>query len=231
MDDGDSQLDRGWIDLLTCTSYTPNTDAYGSERTNISEADEDALEQNLGITASQAKWIVEQRGEDGFDSLGDLINDDSPRQPRDNANTDGQEAEPMDLQTYRSIVDQITLVEDKQIEGLINVNTARREVLEVLFHEASNPRSVAEAVMSQRSQLAYGFSSVGSLLTIDSIDVATFKQVVDFVTVRSNVFSIQSTARARYTGLSAMRTVTETIVDRGESPVQFIYHTQGARYQ
>ena len=174
---------------------------------------------------------MEQRGNNEFKSLGDLINEDSPRQPRDNANTDGQESEPMDVQTYQSILDKMTLADDKQVAGLINVNTAPREVLEIVFRQAGNPRTLAEAVMAYRGTMAYGLSSVGSLLNVNGIDIQTFKQVVDLVTVRTNVFSIQSTARARRTGLSATRTVMETIVDRGASPAQFIYCYQGARYQ
>lgn len=229
-DNRDMTLDPGWIDLLTCCSYVPNTDAEGGQRVNIAKADQNTLQQDLGITASQAKWIVEQRDRNKFKSLGDLINEDSPRRPRDNAHTDGKESEPMDLQTYESIVDKMTLVDQKQIPGLINVNTARREVLEIVFRQADNPRSLADAVIAYREQLAQGLSSVGELLNVSGINVRTFKQVVDQVTVRSNVFWVQSMARARRTGLSATRTVMESIVDRGASPAEFLYCYQGARY-
>jgi len=52
MDNGDNTLDLGWIAYLTCYSYDKNQDAYGNERVNINEADEDELKESLGISMS-----------------------------------------------------------------------------------------------------------------------------------------------------------------------------------
>jgi general secretion pathway protein K len=84
MDNGDDYLDKGWIAYLTCYSYERNVDADGNKRINVSQADESQLQADLGITAGQARWIVQNRGQ-GFKSIADLIGSDSPQQTPGNA--------------------------------------------------------------------------------------------------------------------------------------------------
>jgi type II secretory pathway component PulK len=79
MDNGDDYLDQGWIAYLTCYSYERNVDADGNKRININQADENQLQTELGITAGQARWIVQNRGQ-GFRSIADLIGSSSPQQ-------------------------------------------------------------------------------------------------------------------------------------------------------
>ena len=67
-DDGDSELDKGWIAYLTCYSYDNNTDAAGNSRVNINQANESQLESSLGISSAQARWIVQNRPNNGYES-------------------------------------------------------------------------------------------------------------------------------------------------------------------
>jgi type II secretory pathway component PulK len=70
VDDGDSELDLGWIAYLTCYSYDNNKDAGGNQRININKANQNELTRSLNIRSSQAKWIVDNRPNKGYQSIG-----------------------------------------------------------------------------------------------------------------------------------------------------------------
>lgn len=94
MDNGDNYLDRGWIGYLTCYSYDRNVDAMGSPRINVNQADENQLQTGLGLTAGQARWIVQNRGQ-GFKSIGDLLGSaGGPQTPAGQGQTPGNQNSP-----------------------------------------------------------------------------------------------------------------------------------------
>ena len=216
-DNQDEVLDTGWIAFLTCYSKDDDKDADGLDRVKINQASQQELEQQLGIRSSYARWIVDNRG-NGFDSLGDLIAGDSPDEPRDSSG-DSDQAESIDLQTLQQIIDRVTLAgdNDNAARPKVNVNTAPKEVLMMLFPESDNDESLALNIISYRESLLLGMESIGDLLNVSGMTRDLFKQIVDQVTVRSNVF----------TGATV---VTEAVVDRAASPDQVIYWYQGADY-
>ncbi|NLH15602.1 MAG: general secretion pathway protein GspK [Phycisphaerae bacterium] len=65
-----SEYNAGWVNYLTCYSYDNNNDADGNARININSASASQMEQQLGITAGQAQWIVQNRS---YSSLGSLL--------------------------------------------------------------------------------------------------------------------------------------------------------------
>ena len=122
-DNSDEYLDEGWIAYLTCYSYEKNVDAEGNKRVNINQADQQQLQDGLGIKASQAKWIVDNRGR-GYQSIADLINDRSPKTSSEGSGGNQDQAEPIDMQTFSQIADRITISGEDKIPGKININTA-----------------------------------------------------------------------------------------------------------
>ena len=225
-DNGDDVLDQGWIAFLTCHSYERNIDANGSRRININQADQRQLESDLGLKSTQAKWIVDNRG-GGFQSIADLINEQSPPSAPQGAGGNQNQAEPIDLQTFQQIADRITISSEEKIPGKININTAPQEVLVALFGGDDAAEQLAQTVMANRSSLAYGFESIAELLNQESMTVARFKAIAEQITVRSDVFTIRCAATAEVSGA---RVQTECIVDRGETPCAVLYWYQGANY-
>ena len=65
-----SEYNAGWVNYLTCYSYDNNNDADGNARVNINSASAGQMQQQLGITAGQAQWIVQNRS---YQSLGSLL--------------------------------------------------------------------------------------------------------------------------------------------------------------
>jgi len=253
MDNGDDYLDQGWIAYLTCYSYERNVDAEGNNRININQADERQLETDLGITAGQARWIVQNRGQ-GYRSIGDLVSSNSPQQTsggqsqnQGNQNNQGNQgnqndrgnqgnpgnqsnqaqAEPLDFQTFARIADRITIRAENQIPGRININTATWEVLVVLFGGGEQAEQAAYSVVSERAGLLYGFQSIADLVHVQSVGLERFKAVADQITSRSDVFRIRCFAAA---AISGARMQTECVVDRSQMPCTILYWYQGANY-
>ena len=110
----------------------------------------------------------------------------------------------------------------------VNVNTAPVEVLVALWGGTDLAYELASNVMSYRDATLLGMQSIGELLDVPSMTVDAFKQAVDLVAIRSNVFSIVSTATADQTGISGASWVVEAVVDRGQSPVKILYWYEGA---
>jgi type II secretory pathway component PulK len=226
LDNGDDVLDQGWIAFLTCYSYEKNVDAEGNRRININQADQKQLESELGIPAAQAKWIVDNRG-GGYKSIADLINNQSPQAAGQSSSPSQNQAEPIDLQTFRQIADRITISTEEKILGKVNLNTAPLEVLVVLFGGPEQGEQLAHTVMANRASLLYGFQSIAELLDQSSMTVERFKAIAELITVRSDVFTIRCFATAQTSGA---RMQTESVVDRGESPGVVLYRYQGANY-
>jgi type II secretory pathway component PulK len=68
-----SEYNAGWVHYLTCYSYDNNNDASGNARININSASASDMQQQLGITAGQAQWIVQNRSYSNLGSLLDKI--------------------------------------------------------------------------------------------------------------------------------------------------------------
>jgi type II secretory pathway component PulK len=227
-DNEDDKLDRGWIAYLTCYSYDKNRDASGSERTNINEAEEETLVQELNISRPHAKWIVEKRS---YNSIADLIDEDSPKEPERDSSNDSDEtvtAQRLDLQTFKDIADRITIANDEIIPGKVNINTASREVLAALVGDDDTAEQLADAIITYRDSLLSGMQSIAEVLNVQSMNVKTFKKFANNITTRSDVFTIRCVARADRGRLSGTRLRTEAVVDRNQSPCKTLYWYQGA---
>jgi type II secretory pathway component PulK len=225
-DNGDEYLDQGWIAHLTCYSYEKNVDAEGDDRININQAAQQQLQDGLDLKASQAKWIVDNRG-GGFRSIADLINDRSPKTASEGSGGNSDQAEPIDMQTFSRIADRITISGEKKLPGRININTAPVEVLMTLFGRDDQAEQIARSLVADRAGMVYGFASIADLLNQPSMNVERFKSVAELVTVRSDVFTVQCLATADVTGANFR---TESVVDRSASPCTILYWYQGANY-
>lgn len=226
MDNGDDHLDQGWIAYLTCYSYDKNVDADGQNRVNINQADEQQLQNGLGITAAQARWIVQNRG-GGYANIGGLINQNSPKEPPKDSTDDGNRADPIDLQTFGSIADKITTSGEAMLPGMVNINTASQEVLVALLGGGDQDAAVAESILAERSGRLYGYQNVAELLQVSSMTIDKFKSIAGLLTVRSSVFTIRCYATAEVSGATMQ---SECVVDRSQSPCKILYWYHGANY-
>jgi len=228
VDDEDSELDMGWIAYLTCYSYDNNKDTSGNKRIDINKANENQLVRSLNIKSSQAEWIVDERPKNGYKSIGDLISNKSPKTAPRSSKGGSDEPEPLDLQTFSQIADKITINSDEKIPGRVNINTASKEVLAALLGGGDSAEQIAEEIVAYRESLMYGMESITELMQLGSISIDTFKNIANFITTRSDVFTIHCVATADRNETEGLTLPTEAVVDRSSSPCEILYWYQGA---
>ena len=107
------------------------------------------------------------------------------------------------MQEFAGIVDKITIKDGQTVEGLVNINTAPIQILQLL---PGMDQSKARAIKTRREEESGNtqnnntedsvsgnpFSNISQLLQLDEIDNQTFRQVVDYVTYRTRGYRIES---------------------------------------
>ncbi len=227
-DDGDSELDKGWIAYLTCYSYDNNKDANGNQKININEANANQLTSSLNISSSQAEEIVNNRPNNGYQSIGDLINNNSPKSPQGGSNGNSDEAEPLDLQTFNQIADKITVDSGDKVPGKVNINTASEIVLAALLGGSDTAEQTAMEIITYREGLLYGMQSISEMMQVPSMTTNMFKNIAGSITTRSDVYTIRCVATIDRKMNSGATLETEAVVDRSSSPCKILYWYQGA---
>ena len=228
VDDGDDVLDKGWVDYLTCYSYDKNTDASGGARVNVNSVNQNDMESSLGIKSSQAKWIVDNRNNKKYESIGDLISDSSPREPTSGSRSDPNASEALDLQTFNRIADKITVADGQKVQGRVNVNTASDVVLTALFGGGDTAERIADDIIGYRETLASGMESIGEMMQAGLVDVGSFKKVANSLTTRSEVYNVRCFAAADRNGTEGAALQTEVVLDRSSNPCEVLYWYEGA---
>ncbi len=227
-DNGDDQLDLGWIEYLTCYSYENNVDSVGNKRVNINRVNENVLKNKLSISKEQAKWIVNNRSKQNnnrYPSIGALINNNSPKTPQKNKKSD--QGQRMDIETFKKIADKISVTGRGQLPGKVNINTASETVLAALLAGDDNAEQVAEAIVGYRDELMTPMTSIGELLDVPSIDVKTFKKLANRVTTRSSIYTVRCFASPLRYSKGRSQAFAEAVIDRNQGG-KYLYWYQGA---
>lgn len=202
-DNADGKLDRGWYPYITVCAYDMNAALDGTRRININQASSSQLRRltQYGLSNSDISNIVSyrRRNNNRFSNLGDLLN-----------------VTGMTNQKFGAISDYITTTNNEKLTGLINFNTAPKEVLELL--PGMTP-DIADTVIAKRTGTTGAFNNLGDIA--ETIGKSSFQQLSDYVTVRSSQFTIQAvgrlTGKSGYTRLLA-------IIDRAVSPTRILYY-------
>lgn len=217
-----------WVDYLTCYSADNNKDAYGDNRININDADENKLAESLKIKKSYAKWIVENRPKkNGYKSIADLINNNSPKKAKENSK-DTNKAEQIDLETFRQIADKITISKEDRIPGRVNINTASKTVLAALLGGGDSTEQIADNIIKYRDSLPGAMQSIAELLNVNSVNIGTFKKIANYVTTRSDIYTIHTFASSNQSRAGSAKFQIETVVDRSLKPARILYWYQRA---
>ncbi len=218
-DNGDEVLNLGLIAYLGCYSYDTNKDLEGNDRVNINSSDENNLVNSLKISRGQAKWIVENRKEN-YKSISDLINKNSPKKAS-NSQGNSNQAQQLDLETFKKIIDNITITDDAIILGRVNVNTASKEVFTALLE---GDESAAQAIINHRQNLSESMQTIGSLLDVRTLGISGFKKIANHLTTRSSIFTIKASAVADTTGT---QNAAEVVIDRNGQSCRILYQYRG----
>jgi len=114
-DNRDGRLDRGIFDYLTVYSTEPNSSAAGSERVNVNQAQRQALSELFEKSVSGER-------------LPEILDRTLRERPFQNA-LDFYLRSGLTSDEFTAIADELTTRNDRNLVGLINVNTASQQVL------------------------------------------------------------------------------------------------------
>jgi DNA uptake protein ComE-like DNA-binding protein len=224
----------GWSVLLTVTGTDKNVNASGKDRVNAQTADETALAAVAGITQPIARAIVSCRRQNQLQSLDDLLNVTAQNQNQGGGNANGaggrnpqagarqpggqngsgNSGSPVISQELlEQIADDVTVADQTDQTGLININTAGVDVLICL---PGVERPLAQAILNFRKSSGY-FDNVAGLLKVDGMTRAIFKQVAPLVTARSETWRIICEGKVTSSGA---RQRIEAIVHIGRSDIE-----------
>ena len=158
---------------------------------NINTADANRLQTLDGIDQGIAQRTIDHRNTEGNFPNTDRLKD----------------VKIVTIDEFKSIVDKISITGDAILNGLINLNTAPPEILqllprmdaskaqEIIDYRESSGFEETQTVQGKSQNNVHGnpFTDVGQLLDLAGIDVGTFREIVPLVTYRSHGYLIEAT--------------------------------------
>ena len=188
--------DTGWETVLTVHSLSKDVSAGGQDRVNVQTADERALTGVKGITQEIARAIIAYRGNQRFTSIANLLDvtpaapaggngrNGAPRRPDGNSDSGGPKVISEEL--FQQIADDITVSDQAERVGEININSAGVDVLACL---PGVDRSLAQAIVNYRKSSGY-LPNVASLLKVPGLTKDILKQILPRISARSETYRI-----------------------------------------
>jgi len=192
-DNGDDELDKGWIAHLTCYSSGDNESGTGQTSGGTGQTSE-GTGQTSGGTGQTSGGTGQTSGGTGQTSGG-------------TGQTSGGTG---------------------QTSAKVNVNTASDKVLAALLGGGDEAERTAQSIIAYRATLTDGIQNTSELVNEAVIGRNTLEQIQDYLTTRSNVFTIRCIATADRNGVSGATLLTEVVVDRSSTPCKILYWYQGA---
>jgi type II secretory pathway component PulK len=199
-DNADGVLNRGIIDFLTLHSYNKNETAEGEQKKNVSQIS--PQEFRSALEGKIDNWKVEllvqymQRRRQ-LASVADFLNVGA-----------------VEREDFKVLDDQFTTTDDEEIKGLINVNTAPKEVLLAL---PEMDEELVDGLLGYRQDEAKDISSVAWLMEV--MERQTLQKLYPYITVRSFQFRVDAVGRIE--GKTVFRRIA-AVVDRAKDPYVII---------
>jgi len=169
-DNRNGTLDRGFLDYVTVYSTEPNLSADGQERVNVNDVDTQNLSELLGEAIQDDRlFMVLQNARRGR-PYGSIL--------------EFYFRSGMTLDEFARVADRLTSVDDEALVGLVNVNTAPREVLLCL---PELDESDVDALLSRRLDTATDLSNIAWVA--DALPEEKATAIGPYITTRSYQFS------------------------------------------
>ena len=178
-DNKDGKLDPGLWPLVTVWSQDKNTTSDGEPRVNINAAQLPQLTA-AGLTNGEAQGVLAGLLSGGpYLSVAALLGDPAAGRPR-----------VLTPDRFREVVDGLTVVDGETVPGLVNLNTAPKQVLLAL---PGMSESLALELMAYRQVRGTDLSTMAWLL--DLLEPAEFQPFAHLITFRSYQFRLHAVGR------------------------------------
>jgi len=113
-----------------------------------------------------------------------------------------------------------------QTSAKVNVNTASDIVLAALLGGGDDAERTALAIISYRETLTEGIQNISELSEAGAVDSTTLGQIQNYLTTKSNIFTIRCTATADRNGPYGTALQTEAVVNRSSTPCKILFWYQ-----
>ncbi|MEJ2704324.1 MAG: hypothetical protein P8Z79_17955, partial [Sedimentisphaerales bacterium] len=114
-----------------------------------------------------------------------------------------------------------------QTYAKVNINTASDIVLTALLGGGQQAGRDAQAIVNYRESLTEGIQDTSELVSAAIIDQGTYDQIQNYITTRSDIFTIRCVATADRNGPNGATLVTEAVVDRSQTPCKVLFWYEG----
>jgi len=177
-DNRDGKLDPGLWQLCTVWSSDKNVDATGKKRVNLNSAPPNDLTA-AGLLPLEAQQIATMRTLVPFVNVAQLLGNPTVGVPAI-----------LTPQRFSLVVDKLTVVDDQAVPGLVNINTAPKQVLLAL---PGITEEIAVKIMEYRTTPGNDLSNMGWLLNV--VEPTVLQRFAPFITCRSYQFRIHAVGR------------------------------------
>ena len=189
-DNRDGRLDPGLRDLLTVYSAVPNVDREGRRRTDINAGPP----RNLGLSQDTVRFIEIYLSEGNRFTHPSQLLEMQYRVQR--ANQRYRDVRPGDTiesgvgpDELPTVVDRLTVGNQRTLRGLVNVNTARPEVLAALPGlDINRAQDIVDVRMGLSPETK---STIAWLYTQNLVDADAFKEVAPLLMADSRQFLVR----------------------------------------
>lgn len=217
-DNRDGKLDAEWSAILTASSLEGGLTISGEEPLDLSTAAERDVTTRTGASNDQAKAILDYVAANSAARMSDFIRQNLSQLAQQSGGGGGnnqQRIENLSDDQLEKLLAECVLPSATQLipnPGKLNINTCEPEVLQML---PDIDPAVADAIVSERSGKAKGFTSVLELRDISGVGRRTLANLFDLLTTRSNVFIVRSRGRD---AKSAIEIEVVATIDRSTIP-------------
>lgn len=225
-DNADGVLDAGWSGLLTASSREGTLSNSGQERLDLTTTDASTLSARLTVTKEQAQAILDYVAGVSRASLANFITTDLNTLAAQADAATGQTAQsgargatarrrvqPLTVTQIGALLDEATIGPAVAGPGKLNINSCTAQTLQYI--PQIDPET-ADAIISERTSRASGFTGLADLLSVPGISRQQLSTIYALLGIRSNVYVITSRGRDDHTGIEVEIVAT---VDRSALPL------------
>lgn len=213
-DDGNGQLDLGLQADLTLASYDLNVDSEGKPRVNLAQASADLTQSGLPQVTLDYLDAMKRAGQtlaqpaDLLEAEGDF---------KDKSGKPVHLSSGINRENLATLLDRCTTTNATQLPGLLNVNTASREVLTAI---PAIGEALADSIIASRQGLSAEEAQTPAwLYRRGLVSAEEFKKLAPMVTTRSRQFSFRCVGYAVPSGRCRVLSV---MVDVAAKPARIL---------
>jgi type II secretory pathway component PulK len=237
-DDGDNVLDVGWAAYLTCYSSggsTSSTEQTSGQQTQSSgtqqqtsggQQQQSGSQQQNSTNQQQSSAGQQTSGNQGQTSGNQGRTSTNQGQTTGNTGQTSGNTQQTSGNTGQTSGSTGQTSDTSQTSAKVNINTASDIILAALLGGGDEAERTAQAIISYRDSLTEGIEDISALTEQGIVSSDVFSKLENYITARSDIFTIRCFATAERNGVSGTTLQAEAVVDRSTKPCRILFRYQ-----